>query len=251
MNNRYVKHSHVSERQTRLILKCFALDLDATQTASLTGVSRPTINRFFGVLRERVVRLCEEESSFDKGTVEFDESRLDEERVRDERERGAGRSDVVFGLTKREGKIYGQVLSNCSATALYSVATSEDGQDPTRHRDEFKRFDALVDFSAKRLYRICGPANGRNHIDEIESFWGLTKARLAKFRGISAKTFYLHLKESEFRFNHRNEDLYKILLKELRTNVLALDPGIAPERVDFGKANTARTSSPHIVRAPD
>ena len=218
MNNRYVRHSHVSERQTRLILKCFALDLDATQTASLTGVSRPTINRFFGVLRERVVRLCEEESSFDKGTVEFDASSLDEERVRDERERGAGRSHVVFGLTKREGKIYGQVLSNCSATALYSVATSEDGQDPTRHRDEFKRFDALVDFSAKRLYRICGPANGRNHIDEIESFWGLTKARLAKFRGISAKTFYLHLKESEFRFNHRNEDLYKILLKELRTS---------------------------------
>ena len=27
-----------------------------------------------------------------------------------------------------------------------------------------------------------------------------------------------YLKESEFRFNHRNEDLYKILLKELRTS---------------------------------
>ncbi|MBD3809943.1 MAG: IS1595 family transposase, partial [Sulfuricurvum sp.] len=29
-------------------------------------------------------------------------------------------------------------------------------------------------------------------------------------------TFYLHLKESEFRFNHRGKDLYAIMLKSLR-----------------------------------
>jgi hypothetical protein len=30
----------------------------------------------------------------------------------------------------------------------------------------------------------------------------------------------LHLKECEFRFNHRNQDLYSILLKLLRDNPL-------------------------------
>jgi hypothetical protein len=29
-------------------------------------------------------------------------------------------------------------------------------------------------------------------------------------------TFYLHLKETEFRFNHRHTDLYKVLLRLLR-----------------------------------
>jgi transposase-like protein len=29
-------------------------------------------------------------------------------------------------------------------------------------------------------------------------------------------TFYLHLKETEFRFNNRREDMYKRLLKLLR-----------------------------------
>ncbi|MGB8338047.1 MAG: IS1595 family transposase, partial [Burkholderiales bacterium] len=33
-------------------------------------------------------------------------------------------------------------------------------------------------------------------------------------------TFYLHLKESEYRFNHRNDNLYLELLKLLRTNPL-------------------------------
>lgn len=35
------------------------------------------------------------------------------------------------------------------------------------------------------------------------------------------ETFYLHLKECEFRFNHRKKkDLYDILLKELRKKPL-------------------------------
>lgn len=34
-------------------------------------------------------------------------------------------------------------------------------------------------------------------------------------RGLVKHTFYLHLKECEFRFNHRGEDLYRLLCKSL------------------------------------
>ncbi len=59
---------------------------------------------------------------------------------------------------------------------------------------------------------------GKQHINGIESFWSYTKGRLAKFHGISKEMFYLHLKETEFRFNHKHEDLGKILMKMLRNN---------------------------------
>ena len=76
----------------------------------------------------------------------------------------------------------------------------------------------------KKHYRISHGdnefANGRNHINGIENFWGIAKARLNKFRGLSKKTFYLHLKECEFRFNYRNEDLYKYFLHVL-TKILS------------------------------
>ncbi len=39
--------------------------------------------------------------------------------------------------------------------------------------------------------------------------------RLQKFNGVPPKTFYLHLKECEYRFNHRNENLQLLLLKLL------------------------------------
>jgi hypothetical protein len=44
----------------------------------------------------------------------------------------------------------------------------------------------------------------------------------AKFRGIHKPNFYLHLKECEFRFNHRHEELYRILLKIFRDKPLKL-----------------------------
>ena len=56
----------------------------------------------------------------------------------------------------------------------------------------------------------------------IENFWGLAKTRLSRFRGISKNTFYLHLKECEFRFNYRQKDIYKFLLREFRNQPLNL-----------------------------
>ena len=58
------------------------------------------------------------------------------------------------------------------------------------------------------------------HINGIESFWAFAKTRLVRFRGLAKHTFYFHLKECEFRFNHRNEDLYKLVLKMLREEPL-------------------------------
>ncbi|HVG32599.1 MAG TPA: IS1595 family transposase, partial [Pyrinomonadaceae bacterium] len=38
--------------------------------------------------------------------------------------------------------------------------------------------------------------------------------------GVSARTFYLHLKECEYRFNNRDKDLSRLLLKRLEKQPL-------------------------------
>ena len=63
-------------------------------------------------------------------------------------------------------------------------------------------------------------SRGNCHIDGIESFWSYAKRRLAKFNGVPQKTFLLHLKECEFRFNHRAEDLFDRILTLLKENPL-------------------------------
>jgi len=66
----------------------------------------------------------------------------------------------------------------------------------------------------------AGIRNSRAHVNGIENFWGIAKTWLVKFRGIRKDTFCLHLKEPEFRFNHRQENLYALLLQKLITNPL-------------------------------
>jgi len=89
-----------------------------------------------------------------------------------------------------------------------------------------------VDLGYKKHYRVHhgknefskkekkGKKKIKNHINGIENFWGLAKVRLYKFRGMDKKTFYLHLKECEFRFNYRQDNLYLLLLKIIRNKPL-------------------------------
>ena len=62
---------------------------------------------------------------------------------------------------------------------------------------------------------------GTVHINGIEGFWGLAKVRLTQFKGLPKHTFHLHLKETEWRYNHRRADKYKCLLQYLRKNPLS------------------------------
>ena len=63
-------------------------------------------------------------------------------------------------------------------------------------------------------------AKGPVHINGIEGFWGLAKVRLTKFKGLPKHTFHLHLKETEWRYNHRHANKYRCLLQYLRKNPL-------------------------------
>ncbi len=72
----------------------------------LTGISRPTINRFYKTIRERIAELCKEESPFCNGEVELDESYFGARRVRGLRGRGAKGKNPVLGMLKRGDKVY-------------------------------------------------------------------------------------------------------------------------------------------------
>jgi hypothetical protein len=72
-------------------------------------------------------------------------------------------------------------------------------------------------FGAKRVRGKCGHGTtGKLHVNGIESFWAFAQKRFAKFNGCKNEHFILHLKETEFRFNHRKESLYKVIKKLIK-----------------------------------
>ncbi len=93
----------------------------------------------------------------------------------------------------------------------------------TIYTDGWKAYDGLI-LNGYDHYRVYHSENefarGKNHVNGIESFWSFAKRRLVQFNGLADQTFYLHLKECEFRFSNRKNNVYKILLSSLRQNSL-------------------------------
>ena len=229
MKNRYFIRSRISEAKFREIIKLFSVDLTAIQIAVLSNVNRKTINKTLKEVRKCIASFCEKESLFKKGEIEIDESYFGAKRIRGRRGRGAYGKTIVFGLKQRKGKVYTQVIKNCSQKAIIPLINQRISKSAIVYTDGFKTYDGLVNMGYKKHYRVHHGKNEfvkkekrriRNHINGIENFWGLAKVRLSKFRGMDKKTFYLHLKECEFRFNYRKDDLYRVLLKMIKNNPL-------------------------------
>ena len=224
MKNLYCKRSRLSPRKFREIVRCFALDLTATKTAALTGVSVRSVNDIFLELRRRIACLCVQEAPV-KGTVEIDESYFGPRWVRGKRGRGAGGKTIVFGIFKRHGQVITEIVPDCRKKTLQQVIRGRVSVQSVIHSDGWGGYDGLVDLGYAKHFRVNHAADefahGSNHINGIESFWAYAKHRLAQFKGVPHHTFYLHLKETEFRFNHRRDNLNRILLRCLRNNPLS------------------------------
>ena len=223
MKNKYIKRSKISEVKFREIVRYFSLDIDAQTVAILTGLNRNTINRYFHLIRNRIAEFCELRSPFN-GEVEVDESYFGGKRIKGKRGRGAGNKTPVFGILQRGGKVYTEVVPNCAKRTLQGIIRGKVKLDSIIHSDYWRGYNGLVDIGYKKHYRVHHGDNEfatrKSHINGIESFWSFAKRRLVKFQGIPQLTFYLHLKECEFRFNYRDQNLYVILLKMIRDNPL-------------------------------
>jgi len=166
---------------------------------------------------------CRERSPL-TGELEADESYFGARRVRGKRGRGASGKTIVFGLLKRDGCVYTEIVPNASKATLQAIIRGKADINSVIHTDGWRGYDGLVDIGFDKHFRVNHGNNefvrGKHHVNGIESFWSFAKRRLAQFNGIAKQTFDLHLKECEFRFNHRHQNLYLALLKLLREQPL-------------------------------
>jgi transposase-like protein len=224
ITNKYIKRSRISEAKFRELTRYFSLDLDAQKISVLTRLNRNTVNRYLHKIRERIAAFCEESSPF-RGEVEIDESYFGARRVKGKRGRGAYGKTPVFGILQRGGHVYTEIVPDCARKTLQAIIRGRIDPDSVIHSDSWRGYGGLVDLGYKKHYRVHHGqnefANGRRHINGIESFWSYAKRRLMKFHGVPTSTFYLHLKECEFRFNYRHQDIYQVVLKMLRNKPLS------------------------------
>jgi hypothetical protein len=229
MKNKYLKGAHLSERKFKEILRLFAEDLTATQIANISGVSRVTVNSYLKKIRQQIARHCESLSPSENHNRSAAPIRNvhhappeDEGDVSVKTEVGRNVKPVVFGIYRSSDRLHTEILPDVSRSMIHSVVRSSRSiLEMQSAAEKIRRFSNVVDLGQYRLYNLEN--DGAVSIaDDVDAFWGLTKHRLAKFKGLNRSTVYLHLKECEFRYNNRNEDIYETLLELLKTQPLSL-----------------------------
>ena len=214
-----LNRAKLSTYKIKKIIKHFCLDINADKTAILLGINRNTINHWFRVFRRAVYAWQMKEFKKIFGEAEVDESYFGARRIRGFKgklKRGRGtRKQPVFGILKRNGHVYTEIIPNCKKNVLHAIIRGKVDASTTVYSDGWRGYDGLVDVGYDKHYRVNHGDNefskGQGiHINGIENFWSFTKRRLAKFNGVKIN-FDLHLKESEWRYNKDSAMLEKEL----------------------------------------
>ena len=211
-----MRKSRLSPYKQDRLVEHFVAGVTARKAASLCGVDKNTAAFFFQRLR-RIVALETEAESWElfDGEVEVDESYFGGRR-KGRRGRGARGKIPVFGILKRGGKVYTQMVPNVQRRTLEPILEAKVAADSVVYTDGLSSYDAL-DVSRFHHYRINHSkefSEGRRHINGIENFWNQAKRFLRQYNGLKKENFELFLKECEWRFNHSDPKKQRNQLKQ-------------------------------------
>jgi len=190
----------------------------AVGSSSRLALNRKTIQRYYLILRLRIMREREQSLRELFGEIFLDIASFDGFLAGGPGNTGHDRS-AVFGIIKRGGE----------AWVVLPEKTGDNGRIPAAGEkrivpDCWVYARDLGAYETKEIDRfLCVSTSGRErqgacplHGNEREDFWLFAKQRLKKYCGGFKRNFPLFIREMEFRYNHRHDaDAVVYLLKLL------------------------------------
>ena len=210
-----MKKSRISAFKQGKLIELFVAETTARKSVEIVSVNRNTAKLYFHKLRLLIKAHNEAVSlEFLGGKIEIDESYFGGKR-KGKRGRGAAGKVPVFGLLKRGGKVFAQVVSDTKSKTLIPIIKKKICPQSILYTDTYPSYNSLS-AAGFRHYRINHSkefSNKSKHINGLENFWNQAKRHLRKFNGIPKENFHLYLHECQWKFNNPST---KIQLKMLR-----------------------------------
>ena len=201
------------------LLEFFCLGVPVYRLRFQVPLNRKTIQRWFRIMRETIYAHTMKELSELSGEIEMDEA-LFGGRVPGKRGWGAAGKHMVFGMYQRNGKVLTFPIPGRGKKMLAPLMVTHTKPGSLYYTDDWNAYTFLdIRGNHVTIRKEKGKPRGRNHINGIEGFWSYAKYWLYHYRGVPKKHFHLYLKEIEWRFNHRHENLVMLLRKLLSQQV--------------------------------
>lgn len=219
----YLESLRIPFNELSHLLYLFVLGVPAYRCHRYLNVSLKTAQKVYLIFRQAIYDYLAEqlEQMILSGEIEMDESLYGGHR-KGKRGWGAAGKHLVFGLYQRNGKVITLPVPNRKTRTLIPLVAKHTRAGSLYYTDDWHAYTYL---SIKGNHVVvekdsgAPKAKGRDHINGIEGFWSFSKHWLYQYRGIPKHHFHLYLKETEFRFNYRDQDLFHLITK-LITNLV-------------------------------
>ena len=207
-----------SRKQLKKLVRYFVLGVPAYRLRFEVSLSQATIQRIYRRIRQAIYAAALEEMRREPlaGVVEADEALFGGAR-HGKRGWGAAGKVMVFGIYQRNGKVFTFPVASRGRTTLLPLLSHHTRVGSLYYTDDWCAYASLsVTGQHVVVTKDKGVPKGRDHLNGIEGFWSYAKHWLYQYRGVPRAYFHLYLKEVEFRFNHRDENLVPLVMRLLR-----------------------------------
>lgn len=154
------------------------------------------------------------------GTIEMDETMFGGKRP-GKRGWGAAGKHMVFGIYQRNGRVLTFPISSRAGETLIPLITHHTKPGSLYYTDDWFAYTVLpIRGNHVVVRKEKGKPKGRDHLNGLEGFWSFAKHWLYHYRGVPKPYFHLYLKEVEWRFNYRTENLVELLRNLLSQRIV-------------------------------
>jgi|GEM_PF-2483350 len=230
MKNTYSKRSRISTRQFRKFLQLFAKDFTTLQIADLLHLNRNTVTLWINKIRMRILLITEQEKLRDATCVQMDETYFTKTKEYFPKFKLPHEEIAVFGIIDSSGRVYAKIVPKANKAQIFPIIFACCASDAAIYTDSAWLYRGLSKLGYKHHtvnHKNMEFSRYENDVcittNRMEGYWGWMKVRLAKFRGVKWDNLGLHIAESVWRYNHRQDDIYKLLLKEFRVRPLNIN----------------------------
>lgn len=208
-SGRWINRGQLNPVQWLSIIKLFELEVSVRKMALQLNLSYRAVYGAVTTIRLAILSHAEDAQALLDGEIELDEAYFGGRR-KGNRGRGASGKVPVFGILERDGLVHVTVVPDVSAATLLKLTVKKVRRGSIVYTDKFRSYDSLMFCGYRHLKVDHGKhfSSGKVYINGLEGFWSWAKERFIKHHGVSKKYFPLYLKELEFRYNNRKNDIF-------------------------------------------
>ena len=199
-----------------MLIKLFELGFVARQACQEVAISYKTTLKAYRILRGVIIDVLSCHDPLLKSAIkmiEEDSNGVDGKK----HTRNNGDSTVIYGLIEMNKNVKVDVITDIDIDMLMNDELKKVKKGSIIYTDKCKGYDCLICCGVPCEFdsHFQGFVDQKVYVDTVDGFWQYAKDRLNRHKGVTQKKFIYYLKEMEWRYNHKNQNLFDLIINYL------------------------------------